>query len=212
MATEAGRCALLVGATGLIGSALLSELQQSGYRTVYVLARHPERVAPAANVAVYDFHSGLPESATVDDYYCALGTTRKQAGSDGLRQVDKELVVACARLALQHGAHTASIVSAIGADPLSWFLYNRLKGEMEQQVERLGFHHCLFWQPSILLGQRQQKRGLERLAGWLLSSALFANYQALPGQQIARAMAIFSPRARPGVTRLRVKQIKQLSH
>src|SRR4030095_17049954 len=71
---------------------------------------------------------------------CALGTTMRVAGSkDAFRRVDHDYPLAVARLARQHGTPTFVLNSAAGADPSSRFFYNRVKGELEQDLAKLGF-------------------------------------------------------------------------
>jgi hypothetical protein len=72
--------------------------------------------------------AGLSE--TVDDAFCALGTTIKTAGSrDAFRHVDFGYVVAFARAARAAGARRLMLVSAIGASMRSAIFYLRVKGE-----------------------------------------------------------------------------------
>ena len=213
MPAEAHKTALLVGATGLIGSELLTQLLDSThYSKVVVLARRPEAVMAGNNkLQVCTFEQGIPQGLQIDDFYCALGTTQKKSGKDGLRYVDKELVITTAEQAQQAGAKTASIVSAVGVSADSPFFYNRIKGEMEQGIEQLGFRNTIFWQPSVLIGERDECRLGEEIAAKCLSFSLLGDYQALPGKRIARAMAAATPTSEPGVFRHRVRSIKQFS-
>jgi uncharacterized protein YbjT (DUF2867 family) len=127
------RIALLAGATGLVGRALLSMLLAAKrYRSVHVLLR---RVAPdiEANaklkVHLVDFARLPADFPTVDDVFIALGTTIKVAGSEAaFRQVDFDFVVNTARAARAAGATRLAVVSALGADAKSRVFYNRVKG------------------------------------------------------------------------------------
>jgi uncharacterized protein YbjT (DUF2867 family) len=100
------RTALLAGATGLVGRALLPMLLASKhYRSVHVLLRRavPDIKADAKlNVHQVDF-ARLPEAfPAVDDVFIALGTTIKVAGSEAaFRQVDFDFVVNTARAAFR---------------------------------------------------------------------------------------------------------------
>lgn len=211
--SEHKKNALLVGATGLIGRELLSLLVQSShYDKVVVMVRRPDAIVlDSPRIVCRTFEQGLPDGISLEDFYCTLGTTQKKSGKDGLRYVDKELVITCASLAQQAGAKRASIVSAVGVSPDSAFSYNRIKGEMEQGIEALGFEHTSFWQPSVLIGERDEYRLGEHIAAKLLSIPLFGDYQALPGARVARAMVEATPDSEPGIYRHRVPVIKQLS-
>lgn len=155
----ASRSALLAGATGLIGRALLPMLLRSDiYRRVTVLARSPARgvaADPKLDWLSADF-AHLPDPFPgVDDVYIALGTTIKVAGSqDAFRRVDFEYVVGIARAARAAGATHLGVVSALGADSTSRVFYNRVKGDMQAAVGALGYESVAIAQPSMLIGDR----------------------------------------------------------
>jgi uncharacterized protein YbjT (DUF2867 family) len=156
--TEA-RTALLAGATGLIGAALLGLLRDSPrYRHTHVLVRRAvpglqadARVTPH----VVDF-ARLPDPLpAVDDVFIALGTTIKVAGSEAaFRRVDFDHVVAVARAARSVGARRLAVVSALGADSTSRVFYNRVKGDMQAAIVQLGYESVVIAQPSLLVGNR----------------------------------------------------------
>ena len=155
----APRIALLAGATGLIGSALLALLRDSPrYQRTHVLLRRPlaglvadKRITPH----VVDY-AQLPEPLpAVDDVFIALGTTIKVAGSEAaFRRVDFDHVVATARAARAAGARRLAVVSALGADSKSAVFYNRVKGDMQAAIAQLGFESVVIAQPSLLIGDR----------------------------------------------------------
>jgi uncharacterized protein YbjT (DUF2867 family) len=153
------RTALLAGATGLVGRALLSMLLAGKqYHSVHVLVRRaaPDIQANAKlQVHQVDF-ARLPEAfPTVDDVFIALGTTIKVAGSEtAFRQVDFDFVVNTARAARAAGATRLAVVSALGADAKSRVFYNRVKGEMQAAIAQLGYESVVIAQPSLLLGDR----------------------------------------------------------
>lgn len=138
------RTALLAGATGLVGRALLPMLLAGKqYRSVHVLVRRaaPDIKANAKlKVHQVDF-ARLPATfPTVDDVFIALGTTIKVAGSEAaFRQVDFDFVVNTARAARAAGATRLAVVSALGADAKSRVFYNRVKGEMQAAIAQLGY-------------------------------------------------------------------------
>ena len=205
------RTALLAGATGLVGSALLPMLLAGKqYCSVHVLLR---RAAPdikaSAKLKVHqvDF-ARLPAAfPTVDDVFIALGTTIKVAGSEGaFRQVDFEFVVNTARAARAAGARRLAVVSALGADAESRVFYNRVKGEMQAAIAQLGYESVVIAQPSLLLGDRaalgQPARGGEILAarllgplGWMLPKGV----RPIPARAVASALLAAILDAIPGV-------------
>jgi len=172
------RTALIAGATGLVGRALLSLLLASKhYRSVHVLLRRtPPHFEASEKLKIHqvDF-TRLPATfPAVDDAFIALGTTIKIAGSEAaFRQVDFDFVVNIARAARAAGATRLAVVSALGADPTSRIFYNRVKGEMEIAVMQIGYESVVIAQPSLLLGDRaalgQPPRSSEIWAGRLLA-------------------------------------------
>lgn len=151
------RTALLAGATGLIGRELLARLAaEPAYARIHVLLRRATDLPthPKAAMQVVDF-GALPPLPAVDDVYIALGTTIKVAGSQqAFRRVDHDFVVAIAAAARTAGARRLAIVSALGADAGSRVFYNRVKGQMQDDVARLGYESIVFAQPSLLVGDR----------------------------------------------------------
>ncbi|HTP47619.1 MAG TPA: NAD(P)H-binding protein [Casimicrobiaceae bacterium] len=205
------RTALLAGATGLVGDALLSLLLASEYyRSVHVLLRRTRPGIEASaklEIRQIDF-ARLPETLpAADDVFIALGTTIKSAGSEAaFRQVDFDFVVNIARAALAAGAKRLAVVSALGADPTSRIFYNRVKGEMETAVLQIGYESVVIAQPSLLLGDRaalgQPPRSGEiwaaRLAeplGWIIPKSL----RPIPARAVASAMLAAILDAKPGV-------------
>ena len=166
---SSARRALLAGATGLVGRALLPLLLRE-YAAVNVVARRAVDLGNDARLRlqVVDF-ARLPQLAALDDVYIALGTTIKVAGSQAaFRAVDLDAVVAAARAGRQAGATRLAVVSALGADATSSVFYNRVKGEMQAAIGALGYASVTIAQPSLLLGDRaalgQPVRRIEALA------------------------------------------------
>jgi uncharacterized protein YbjT (DUF2867 family) len=156
--TPPQRIALVAGATGLVGRALLPLLlAHAAYARVHVLLRRAAsgiETHPRLQLHSVDFnHLGaLPK---VDDVYIALGTTIQVAGSqEAFRHVDFDYVVATAKAARDAGAQRLAIVSALGASAGSKVFYNRVKGEMQDAVMPLGYESVVFAQPSLLVGDR----------------------------------------------------------
>lgn len=205
------RTALLAGATGLVGGALLPMLRASEhYQQVHVLLR---RAVPDINAdAKLKLHrvdfARLPTAfPTVDDVYVALGTTIQVAGSEAaFRQVDLEFVVSTARAARAAGATRLAVVSALGADPASRVFYNRVKGEMQAAVTQLGYTSVVIAQPSLLLGDRaalgQPSRAGEVWAARLLGPlgrALPKGIRPIAARTVAAALLAATLAAQPGV-------------
>ena len=125
-----------------------------------------------------------------------LGTTIKKAGSqDAFRKVDYNYALNAASLARKAGAKACILMSAIGASPKSSVFYSRVKGELEEAIRALGFSYLSIYQPSLLLGQRQEHRTAEGLGMAVMPVANRAlvgplrKYRAIEAETIAAAMA-----------------------
>jgi len=193
------KTALLVGATGLVGSALLPLLLAADrYAKVIVVGRRPVPLVHPKLVQVVTELSELDNvrlRLIADDVYCCVGTTMRQAGSkEAFFEVDFRYVVKLAALATANFAAQFLVVSAMGADAASRFYYNRVKGEMEAIVRPAPFRALHIFRPSLLLGQRTAPRLGEQvgtfflqLVGPLLRGS-WRNYRAVPAAAVAQAM------------------------
>lgn len=187
------RVALLVGATGLVGSFLLRRLLEAAlYKRVDVWARRDAGAAhPKLNSAVVDFEGLQERRVEAEDVFCCLGTTIEQAGSQpAFRRVDHDYPVALARAAARDGARRLLVVSALGAYAQSRVFYNRVKGDMEQAVRAAGVPRTHLFRPSLLTGPRADRRlgeKLGQLAGTVLGP-LLGKYRPIHGELVAAAM------------------------
>ncbi|ASP39890.1 NAD-dependent dehydratase [Bacterioplanes sanyensis] len=200
---------LLAGATGLTGRFLLQQCLDSE-RCTQVFAYCRSQPGIQHSKLTWLSFDRQPDAA-IDVFMSTLGTTRKQFGAKGLAYVDHELVLRCAQAAQAAGAGSACILSAVGADAKSLFLYNRIKGDMQRDVAALGFERLALFQPSVLLGQRGEHRPLEHFAGKILSHPGFGRYQALPAEAVAAAMWRAALLQHPGEYFYQVPDIQQLN-
>ncbi|WP_198963984.1 NAD-dependent dehydratase [Bradyrhizobium sp. Y36] len=103
------------------------------------------------------------EEWRADGAICALGTTRAAAGSAAaFRAVDYELVLLIARRLREAGVGRFALVSSLGADPRSLFLYTRTKGEVEEAIAALAFPSLTILRPGFLDGERAESRPVQR--------------------------------------------------
>lgn len=194
------RTALLAGATGLVGGHLLDLLlEESTHDHVISLVRRPTgRSHGKLDERQIDFNRlEEVELSPIHDVFCCLGTTIRKAGSQAaFRKVDHDYVVALAHLGRAAGAERFLLVSAIGASPRSSVFYSRVKGEAEEAVATLGYDALHIFQPSMLLGQRQEFRlgerlgiGFARLVDPLMAVASpLAKYRGIQAQTVAAGM------------------------
>jgi len=190
------RQAILAGATGLVGRECL-RLALDRYDSVVALVRRPLKTKHPRLVArEIDFDRlntiEIPQGAHV---YCALGTTIKKAGSEtAFRRVDFEYPKMLAERAAAAGDARFMLVSSVGASSQSKNFYLRVKGELEDSVRAMTFEAVHIFRPSILIGEREERRTAERIGivfargvGFLLGGPL-RKYRAIPAAKVAAAM------------------------
>lgn len=215
-AVAAARVALVAGATGLVGRAVLARLlADKQYSAVHCVGRRaPAQRDPRLVVHITDSFSGFA-APPVDDVFIALGTTLKVAGSkQAFRAVDFEAVVALARSGRAAGATRLGVISAMGANSQSPVFYNRVKGDMEAAVCALGFETVVIARPSLLSGDRASLQQTERpgeqwglrALKWL-KPLIPANYRPVDADQVARALVDTLQTAGPGHHFLRSGEI-----
>ena len=191
--------AIILGSTGLIGSALMSQLDADGsFTEVIALVRKlTNKSFSKAKEVVFDFEN--PSDSVFEGFdivFCCLGTTIKKAGSkEAFRKVDFEYPLIIAQLAKDKGVGKYAIVTAMGADKSSSIFYNRVKGEIESELEKLNFKSLGIFRPSMLLGDRQEFRLGEKIGQAVMNVLSFiipANYKAIQGAKVAESMLKFS--------------------
>jgi uncharacterized protein YbjT (DUF2867 family) len=193
------RTALVFGSTGLVGSLLLEELIVSDvYSRIKIFVRKPVKISNSkVEEILIDFSA--PESYSTyiegDDLYICTGTTIKKAGSIAeFEKTDRDLPVKLASIAKTNGIEKIAVISSIGANSASGNYYLRTKGVMEQAVIELQFNHCVIARPSMLLGQRDEKRIGESIGKVLMKilnpilSGRLRKYRAIHGRDVARGM------------------------
>ena len=168
------KTALVIGATGLIGRALVDELlaKETISRVITLTRRSLVIDHKKFENQVVDF-SQLDQYQdyfnNIDVFFSCLGTTKQQAGSIAQqRVVDLDYQYHAAKLARNVGSNEYFLVSSSAASARSFSPYLKMKGELEDKVIELGFQRCVIFRPSLLIGQREQRRAGELLAGKLM--------------------------------------------
>lgn len=186
---------LLAGASGLVGRAVLRQaLSEPRVSAVVALTRRALPAHAKLLNPLVDFDA-LPQEAewwSADAAICALGTTIRDAGSRAaFRKVDHGYPLALARIAHDHGVRTYVLTSASGADPASRIFYSRTKGELEQDLRRVGFDSLTLVRPGLLGGERERRRPLE-YAGMKVLGALGpllpGRYRVVPAEEVAATL------------------------
>jgi uncharacterized protein YbjT (DUF2867 family) len=211
--TSPTRSVLVVGATGLVGAEIVRQLaaDETVGRIVVLARRAVERMPARVEPHVVDFDR-LDESAAlfaVDQIFCALGTTIKEAGSQAaFRRVDFEFPLTIARLGLRGGARHFLLVSALGASSDSGIFYNRVKGELEDQLRSLGYRAVTIARPSLLLGKRDEFRLIERV-GSVIGEFVPGRFRPVRAEAVARSLVTAGRIDAPGLHIIESEEIRE---
>jgi len=210
------RTAIILGATGLVGSNLIKRLIDNQYFSDIVsITRRPVNYE-ASNVTnhVVDFEQ-LAEfdfAFQGNTLFSCLGTTIKEAGSIAAqRKVDVDYQLEAATIALEQGVDDYFLISSSGANAKSLSPYLSMKGELEDAVIRLPFNSITILQPSLLLGERAKSRVAEGLGAKMLPMLCrlpgLRRFKPIQGWQVAQKMCELSSLKKSGLTRLRLEAV-----
>ncbi|MBC7742653.1 MAG: oxidoreductase [Bdellovibrionaceae bacterium] len=177
------RTAVVIGATGLVGQLLVDKLAHArSWTNILAISRRPVTWShPKIRGLVFDFKGWSELELQIrsfsghqpTDFFCALGTTIGKAKSKAaFKKVDHDDVVLFAKMARNARAEKLLVVSAKGADAESKVFYNRIKGQMETDVQKEFAGFVRFARPSLLLGDRKEFRLAERIA--ILAAPLYS--------------------------------------
>jgi len=203
--------ALIVGATGLIGQQVLEILQNDvEIEKIVSLNRSKDAVEGKVTYQKIDFDQLLEIKLTEDfDFaFCCLGTTIKIAKTkENFKKVDYQYVVNFAEFSKKSGVKSFSVISAMGADAKSSIFYNKVKGEMETALQKVGIRGLLILRPSLLLGNRKEFRFGEKIGEFfmmLIKPILIGSwrhYAAVKSKFVAQTM-VHATKKHPFGTRI----------
>ncbi|MBU6158527.1 MAG: NAD(P)H-binding protein [Bacteroidetes bacterium] len=174
------KTALVLGASGLIGSQLLTYLLNDDYFSkVRILVRKSLSIHhPKLEELVIDFnHLEAFQKAMGegDVIFCCIGTTMKKVKGDKAlyKSIDFDIAVNAARFGIEAGYRQYALVSAQMANANSLLFYNRIKGETEEVISTFPYESTHIFRPSFLIGNRKEQRIAEQFFGSLLQSISF---------------------------------------
>ncbi|MEM7658728.1 MAG: NAD(P)H-binding protein [Bacteroidota bacterium] len=162
----------VLGATGLVGSALTRQLlADDRFSKVRVFVRRSTgRASPKLEEVIVDYEQmeDWGKQLQGDVLFSCLGTTLKTAGSQEAQyRVDYTYQYQAAEMASRQGIKRYVLISSVGADPKSGFFYSRMKGELDEAVQQLPFAHLHILRPGVLEGDRKEDRLGESIGIWL---------------------------------------------
>jgi uncharacterized protein YbjT (DUF2867 family) len=191
------KTALVIGATGLVGSQLVRLLlDDARFGQVLVFARRSTGLKHAKlkeHITDFDKLDAVRDAIRGDVLFSSLGTTIKTAGSKERQyEIDYTYQYEFAKRAAQNGVKTYVLISAAGASAGSPTFYMRMKGELERDVAKLPFRHIHILQPGFLDGERSEHRPGEQFGLAALKlinrAGLLRRYRPILGRTVARAM------------------------
>ena len=217
------KTAIILGATGLTGSNLLTKLiHDNRYDNIKLFSRSkidglPKRVTQYLGdlLKLEDFKAEF----TADEVFCCIGTTAKKTPDKNLyKKIDHGIPLAAAKLAKENKINTFLVVSAMGANKKSSVFYNKTKGEMENDVLLENIEKTIILRPSIIGGERKERRILEQigLSIFKIIEPFFIGklkqYKIIKGDSIAKAMIYLANNNYNGETIIKSNQIEKISN
>lgn len=199
--------AIVIGATGAVGKELVRALlDDAHYTEVAVFVRrdpgvtHPKLTAHVINFEQPDTWRAL---VTGDVLFSALGTSLKQAGSkEAQRRIDYDYQYMFAEAAHANGVPHLVLLSSLGADSRSSIFYLRLKGELDDAVQRLGFDTVHIVRPPSLIRPEAKRLGetaVVKILQGLNAVGIAKNLAPMSVDTVARCMMEIGTESRGGV-------------
>ena len=207
--------ALIIGATGATGSALLTQLlADEKFSQVSIFVRKPVAVKHEkliVHVIDFDKIDDYRDSIHGDVLFCCLGTTLKDAGSqDAQWKIDYTYQYEFAKLAKHGGIKHLVLVSSAFADAKARGFYVRMKGQLEQDVMALGFEHLSIFRPPSLIRPNTDRLG-EKIALPIIKAlnaiGLVKNMRPMSVETLATALRTTAYHTKTGIHILETKDI-----
>jgi len=193
------KTAIVLGGTGLTGNLLINKLlADDSYACIKLFSR---KASGIKSEKIEEFVGDLfqlehfKNDFTADEVFCCIGTTSAKTRDRVVyKAIDFGIPSTAARLARENNIPTFLVISSMGANTRSSIFYSRTKGEMEQAVLGEKIPHTYILQPSLIMGNRDERRMGESVGAAVLK---FTNvvlvgrlkkYRAIEADCIAAAM------------------------
>jgi len=212
------KTAIILGATGLTGGFLLEKLLlDHSFSKIKLFSRSKVGIENAKIeehiVSLFQLKNHA-EDFKADVVFCCIGTTKSNTpDKEKYKKIDYGIPVSAAKLCKQNNINTFIVISALGSDSESNFFYNKVKGQMEQAVLAQEIPSTYILQPSLIGGNRDEKRFGERLAiifmkylGFLIPK----KYKIIHPETIAIAMVKLAKKGHDE-TRITSEKIKEIA-
>ncbi|TRX22015.1 NAD-dependent epimerase/dehydratase family protein [Flavobacterium franklandianum] len=217
------KTALIIGSTGLIGSHLLELLLESTEygKVITFVKRDSGFQNPKLEQHIIDFDKPETYKELVfgDDFFCTIGTTIKNAGSqDAFRKVDFGYPKEFSTIAMQNKVKQFLIISSLGADANSGNFYLKTKGEIQDFLKNCTFESVTVLQPSLLLGNRKEFRLGEKIGAFFMKLFSFVftgkikKYKPIQSESVAKAMFTIAQKNYKGFHIIESDEIQEIAN
>lgn len=207
--------ALVIGATGAVGKDLVQQLiEDSSMECIDIFVRREVKMPAAkvvAHVVDFDHPETWADQLKGDVLFSCMGTTIKAAGSQEAQwKVDYTYQFDAAKAAKANGVPTYVLVSSIGADVKSKLFYTKMKGALDDAVQKLGFEGCYILRPPSLVRKGSdrfgEKAGIVALRA-LNAIGLLHTWTPMPTEAVAAAMIRLAKSGRKGIEVIESQEI-----
>jgi oxidoreductase len=175
--------AVVIGGTGATGRELIdillvsdkiSEVAVFGRRTIDRWENLPEdkqkkfkfievQELDALNNNKDHIKTKLKDLSGYNLVYCCLGS-RTHLGEEIFTRVDYTYVLYSSSLCEKFNIPYFGLVSSVGANANSWFLYMRVKGRVEEELKKSGIKKLSIFRPGIITNRDNDVRCGEKFA------------------------------------------------
>ena len=198
--------ALVIGATGAVGKDLVQQLMEdSSVERVDIFVRREVKIPAAkvvAHVVDFDHPENWADQLRGDVLFSCMGTTIKAAGSQEAQwKVDYTYQYDAAKVAKANGVPTYVLVSSVGANAKSKVFYTKMKGALDDAVQKLGFEGCFILRPPSLIRKGSdrfgEKAGIVALRAFN-AIGLLRTWTPMPTEAVAASMIRLAKSGRKG--------------
>lgn len=192
------KTAIVVGATGLVGSELVRLLMEDdNYNKIKIFTRRTlstDHIKIEEYIVDFDLIDEWKSKIAGDVLFSAMGTTiRKAGGKKQQYKIDFTFQYEAAKAASENGVDNYVLVSSMGANSKSTIFYSRMKGQLDDAVRELPFNHVYIMRPSALVGTRSEERAGEKFMIQVTSNLVkilpfLKKYKPIDAKIVAKSM------------------------
>ncbi len=188
------RNAVMMGATGAVGGEVVRALLgDASLETLTLLGRRS--VAEVQDERVQQHHVDIFSAESYADHLagheiaiCTLGVGEpSKISKEEFLKIDKYAVLEFANACAKAGIKRFAPLSSVGASATSRTFYLRSKGELEEELQQLGFEQVSLFRPSMILTPTNRYGVMQAitLKVWpVLSTLFFGSLRKLRGIKV----------------------------